>query len=174
MLSGLYWLSGWTVLVYMAFPLVRILFGVQPLANLTAPMFLLHFAPYFAVALSTAALAGAGAYTFGALALANSTFWLHIVASVLTAFGRKGSFKVTPKQGAGARQPGAVVVPLVAVGVLFGVSAYGLARSRDAATFNNAAFALFHMSVLLTGAWPALRPPRERRRATGSLVGEVA
>src|SRR5439155_61484 len=105
LLSGLYWLSGWTVLVYMAFPLVRILFGVQPLAHLTAPEFLLHFAPYFAVALSTAALAGTGAYTFAALALAASTFWLHIVASMLTAAGRKGSFKVTPKQGAAGRQP---------------------------------------------------------------------
>lgn len=174
LLSGLYWLSGWTVLVYMAFPLVRILFGVQPLAHLTAPEFLLHFAPYFAVALSTAALAGTGAYTFAALALAASTFWLHIVASMLTAAGRKGSFKVTPKQGAAGRQPRAVAVPLAAVAVLLGVSVYGLARSRDAATFNNAAFAVFHVSVLLTGAWPALRPPRGRRAGTARLAREVA
>src|SRR5439155_21267 len=116
LLSGLYWLSGWTVLVYMAFPLVRILFGVQPLAHLTAPEFLLHFAPYFAVALSTAALAGTGAYTFAALALAASTFWLHIVASMLTAAGRKGSFKVTPKQGAAGRQSPAAGASAIGAG----------------------------------------------------------
>jgi cellulose synthase (UDP-forming) len=174
LLSGLYWLSGWTVLVYMAFPLVRILFGVQPLAHLTAPEFLLHFAPYFAVALSTAALAGTGAYTFAALALATSTFWLHIVASVLTALGRKGTFKVTPKQGASGRQPRAVAVPLAAVAVLLGVSVYGLARSRDAATFNNAAFAAFHVSVLLTGAWHGLFPSRPRRARAAVLAEEAA
>jgi len=172
LLSGLYWLSGWTIVAYMAFPLVRILFGVQPLAHLTAPEFLLHFAPYFAVALATAALAGAGSYTFGALALASSTFWLHIVASVATALGRKGSFKVTPKQGSGGRQPRAVLVPLAAIAVLIGVSAYGLARIPDPATFNNAAFALFHVSVLLTGAWPALRPPRPRRATLPAQAAE--
>lgn len=174
LLSGLYWMSGWTVLFYMTFPAVRILFGVQPLAHLSAPEFLLHFVPYFAVALSTAALAGTGAYTFGALALAASTFWIHIVASLLTAGRRKGSFKVTPKQGAGGPQPRAVAAPLTAIVVLAGVSVYGLAVSRNAATFNNAAFALFHVSVLLTGAWPALRPPAPRRTTTAQLAGEPA
>jgi cellulose synthase (UDP-forming) len=108
LLSGLYWLSGWTVLFYMAFPLVRILFGVQPLAHLTAPEFLLHFVPYFLIALSTAALAGAGSYTFTALALAAASFWVFITASLLTVARRRGSFKVTPKTGANTRQPRAV------------------------------------------------------------------
>jgi cellulose synthase (UDP-forming) len=174
LLSGLYWLSGWTVLIYMAFPIVRILFGVQPLAHLSAPVFLLHFAPYFVVALTTAALAGSGSYTFGALALASSTFWLHIVASMATLLRRKASFKVTPKQGAGGRQPRAVMVPLVAIAVLIGVSIYGLLHAPDPATFNNVAFALFHVSVLLTGAWAALRPPRPRRTRLQPLSGKAA
>jgi cellulose synthase/poly-beta-1,6-N-acetylglucosamine synthase-like glycosyltransferase len=169
LLSGLYWLSGWTVLVYMAFPVVRILFGVQPLAHLSAPVFLLHFAPYFIVALATAALAGAGSYTFSALALAASTFWLHIAASVATLLGRKGSFKVTPKQGAGGRQPRAVLIPLLAIAVLLGVSLYGLVHQPDPATYNNVAFALFHVSILLTGAWAALRPPRPQRSTLPGL-----
>lgn len=160
LLSGVYWLSGWTVLIYMAFPVIRILFGVQPLAHLTAPEFLLHFAPYFVVALTTAALAGRGTYTFTALALAATSFWLFIVATVLTVARRRGSFKVTPKQGDGRPQPRAVAPALAAVVVLFSASVWGLAHTRDSATFNNAAFALFHICVLLTGAWPALRPPR--------------
>jgi cellulose synthase (UDP-forming) len=160
LLSGLYWLSGWTVLIYMSFPVIRILFGVQPLAHLTAPEFLLHFTPYFLIALSTAALAGAGSYTYSALALAATSFWLFIVASVLTLAGRRGTFKVTPKQGASERQPRAVAPSLAAIAVLIGVSAWGLAHTRDSATFNNAAFALFHVTILLSGAWPALVRPR--------------
>jgi len=160
LLSGIYWLSGWTVLIYMAFPVIRILFGVQPLANLTAPEFLLHFAPYFVVALTTAALAGRGSYTFQALALAATSFLLFIVASVLTVARRRGSFKVTPKQGAGRAQPRAVAPALACVVVLVAVAAWGLANRQDSATFNNAAFALFHVAILMTGAWPALRPPR--------------
>ncbi len=159
LLSGLYWLSGWTVLFYMAFPLVRILFGIQPLAHLTAPEFLLHFVPYFVIALSTAALAGAGSYTFTALALAAASFWVFILASLLTLLRRRGSFKVTPKTGAQSRQPRAVAPALAAVAVLAGVSAWGLVHSRDSATLNNVAFALFHICILLTGLWPALRRP---------------
>jgi cellulose synthase (UDP-forming) len=160
LLSALYWLSGWTILIYMAFPVVRILLGVQPLANLTAPEFLLHFAPYFLVGLTAAALAGRGSYTFSALALAASSFWVFITASVLTATRRKASFKVTPKQGATSRQPKAVIPALAAVAVLVGVSIWGLTQSRDSATFNNVAFAALHVSVLLAGAWPALRRPQ--------------
>jgi cellulose synthase (UDP-forming) len=176
LLSGLYWLSGWTVLIYMSFPVIRILFGVQPLAHLTAPEFLLHFTPYFLIALSTAALAGAGSYTFSALALAATSFWLFIVASVLTLAGRRGSFKVTPKQGSSERQPRAVAPSLAAIAVLVCVSAWGMAHTRDSATFNNAAFALFHVTILLSGAWPALRRPRPDTRGerAPSLASETA
>jgi cellulose synthase (UDP-forming) len=173
LLSGLYWLSGWTVLFYMMFPLVRILFGIQPLAHLTAPVFLLHFAPYFLIALSTAALAGTGSYTFTALALAAASFWVFIVASVLTLARRRGSFKVTPKTGAYTRQPRAVAPALAAVFVLAAVSIWGLARHQDSATFNNAAFALFHICVLMTGCWPALRRPRPAPVAAGRAAGEI-
>jgi hypothetical protein len=54
--------------------------------------------------------------------------------------------------------------------ILVGVSIWGLAHSRDSATFNNAAFALFHVTILLTGAWPALRPPRPARVPGSDVV----
>jgi cellulose synthase (UDP-forming) len=159
-LSASYFLSGWTVLVYMSFPVVRLLTGAQPLAGINAPEFLLHFAPYFAVALTTAALAGAGAYTFAAFALAAASFWIHVLSTVFTVLRRKGSFVVTPKKGAEARQPGAVMPALAVVGILVAVSIYGLIRSQDAATINNVSFALVHVSILMTGCWPALAKPR--------------
>ena len=159
-LSASYFLSGWTVLIYMSFPVIRLLAGGQPIANINAPEFLLHFAPYFAVALTTAAFAGAGAYTFAAFALAAASFWIHILATVYTVLGRKGSFVVTPKKGAGARQPKAVRPALMAVGALVSASVYGLVRHPDAATFNNVSFAAVHVTILMTGCWPALQKPR--------------
>jgi cellulose synthase (UDP-forming) len=158
-LSGLYFLSGWTVLIYMSFPVVRLLGGGQPIGGIDAPEFLLHFVPYYAVALTTAALAGAGSYTFAAFALAAANFWIHVLATVFTVLRRSGSFVVTPKKGAAARQPRAVMPALAAVGVLAAASVYGLARNRDAATINNVSFALFHISILMTGCWAALQKP---------------
>lgn len=160
LLSASYFLSGWTVLIYMSFPVITILTGDQPIAGINAPEFLLHFAPYFAVALTTAALAGAGAYTFSAFALAAANFWIHALATVFTVLKKEGSFVVTPKTGEAVRQPRAVMPALAAVGVLVLVSAYGLLREQDAATINNVSFAAFHISVLMTGCWPALAKPR--------------
>ena len=89
LLSATYFLSGWTLLLYMSLPVVRLLFGVQPLARITADQFLIHFAPYYCGALATVALAGSGTYTFGAFALATSNFWIHIYAT-LGALARRG------------------------------------------------------------------------------------
>ena len=49
---------------------------------------------------------------------------------------------------------------LVVVGILVGVSIYGLIKAQDAATLNNVCFAAVHVSILLTGCWPALQKPR--------------
>jgi cellulose synthase (UDP-forming) len=174
LLSASYFLSGWTVLIYMSFPVIRLLTGGQPIDGIDAPEFLLHFAPYFAVALSTAALAGAGAYTFAAFALAAASFWIHVLATVYTVLRRKGSFVVTPKKGAEARQPGAVMPALAAVGVLAAVSIYGLIRERDAATINNVSFAALHISILLTGCWAALQKPRVSTPESVEPAGAVA
>jgi cellulose synthase (UDP-forming) len=160
LLSAMYFLSGWTVLVYMSFPVVRILTGEQPLAAASADQFLLHFAPYFAGALLTVAVAGAGSYTFAGFALAAASFWVHVVSSLMTILRRRGRFVVTPKQGERRRQPRAVAPALAAVVVLLGVALYGLSHGRSPATLNNVAFAGLHVFVLLSGAWPALSGAR--------------
>jgi cellulose synthase (UDP-forming) len=159
-LSGMYFLSGWTVLIYMSFPVIRLLGGGQPIGGINAPEFLLHFAPYYIVALSMAALAGAGSYTFGAFALSAANFWIHVLATIYTVLRKSGSFVVTPKKGAEARQPGAVMPALAAVAVLVAVSVYGLARNTNASTINNVSFAALHVSILMAGCWAALEKPR--------------
>ena len=182
LLSACYFLSGWTLLLYMSLPVIRLLFGIQPLAQITADQFLLHFAPYYCGALAAVALAGWGTYTFGAFALSACSFWIHVQATVGAITRRAARFVVTPKQGIAVRQPRAVAPALVAVAVLVGASAFGLLHDRSAATLNNVAFAALHSSVLLLGALPALRigrsallapdpPVRRKRRRT--LPGPV-
>jgi cellulose synthase (UDP-forming) len=159
LLSGVYWLSGWTLLIYMSFPVVRLLGGGQPIGHIDAPEFLLHFVPYYAVALSMAVVSGAGTYKFSAYALSAANYWIQILATIYTVLRKSGSFIVTPKKGATVRQPRAVMPTLVTVGVLVAVSIYGLVKNRDAATINNVSFAAVHVSILMTGCWAALQKP---------------
>ena len=174
LLSGVYFLSGWTVLIYMSFPVVRLLGGGQPLGGIDAPVFLLHFVPYFTVALTVAAVAGSGSYTFAAFALSAANFWIHVLSTVFTVLRRTGSFVVTPKKGAEARQPAAVMPALVAVGVLVAACIYGLIHNPDAATINNVSFAAVHVSILMTGCWAALQKPRAPAAEAFEPVGAVA
>jgi hypothetical protein len=51
---------------------------------------------------------------------------------------------------------------------------YGLARDRDAATINNVCFAAVHVSILLTGCWPALAKPRIENPESPELVEVMA
>lgn len=169
LLSSLYFLSGWTALIYMSLPVVRILTGEQPVAAATADAFLLHFAPYFALALTTVAVAGAGTYRFAAFAVATASFWIHVTAALMTLARRRGSFVVTPKTGSGSWQPLSVWPALLAMLVLLLSAAWGLARSQDAGMVNNVAFAVMHLSVLGTGVAWALRPAALARRAAAGL-----
>jgi cellulose synthase (UDP-forming) len=170
LLSSMFFLSGWTVALYMAFPIIRILTGAQPLAGTTADQFLLHFAPYFCVSLGAVAVAGAGRYTFDAFALLIANFWVHIVSTLFVLLRRKGRFVVTAKRGRAEAQPTTVIPALAVVGVLGFSIAWALARTLTAATVNNVAFAVLHLSVLLIGAWPAL----VGRRAAGVPMAEPA
>ena len=156
LLSASYFLTGWTVFAYMSFPVIRIATGEQPLAEASADQFLLHFAPYFGLALFTVATVGSGSYTFRAFALQSASFWIHVQATLRVILRRPGKFVVTPKQGALVRQPRAVIPALLAIAALVGAAVYGLIVDRSPATLNNVAFAALHVTVLMTGAWPAL------------------
>lgn len=165
LLSASYFLSGWTVLVYMALPVIRILTGAQPLAQASADQFLAHFAPYFGMALLAVGVAGAGAYTFGAFALGFASFFVHVHALAATVLGRAGRFVVTPKQGRRGVQLRPVLAPLTAMAVLAGAAVWGLARETTPAMLNNVAFAMLHLGVLAAGVRPALVPARAAARA---------
>ncbi|HEY3671387.1 MAG TPA: glycosyltransferase family 2 protein [Acidimicrobiia bacterium] len=157
LLSASYFLTGWTILVYMALPVVRILTGAQPLAGASADQFLVHFAPYFATALLTVATVGGGGYTYAAFCLATASFWIHVQATLTSVFRRRQRFVVTPKRGSDRRQPRAVLPALFAMAVLFLAVVVGLARAWTPAMLNNVSFAALHLIVLGTGVAPAFR-----------------
>lgn len=155
-LSSMFFLTGWTYLIYMTLPVVRIIGGEQALASATADQFLAHFAPYFAASMLTVAVAGQGSYSFAAFALMESSFWIHVSSTLKALMRIRGRFVVTPKAGRSGRQPTTVLPALVALLVLGAAAVDGLLHSRSPSTLNNVAFAALHISILLTGLWPAL------------------
>jgi cellulose synthase (UDP-forming) len=165
LLSSMYFLSGWTVLLYMSLPVIRIFTGSQALAQASADQFLLHFAPYFVFALGAVARAGMGAYTFGGFSLAAANWWVHVVSSLRALLRRPGQFVVTPKQAGAHWQPRAVWPSLVAIAVLVSAAVYAVVGSRSPSTLNNAAFALVHTAILSCGVGPALRWRRRGRHS---------
>ena len=158
--SATFFLSGWTLLVYMALPAIRLAFGVQPIAGVSSNEFLLHFVPYFVACISTVVVASGGAYTFAAFALTAATYGAHLRSLLLSVLGRHGRFVVTPKRGTAGRQVRPVSAAVAAVAVLVLAIVVGVLRSPDPGTLNNAAYGLIHVAVLLSGAWPALARPR--------------
>lgn len=156
LLSGLYFLSGWTFIVYLSLPLLRLGTGVSALAPVGADSFLLHFAPYFGASILSVAVASRGAYTFGAFTLAAANFGVHVRSALLVLLRRKGSFVVTPKHGVGGRQLKAVRPTIVALAALATALVLGLAQDSSPGNINNMAYAGIHLVVLVCGAWPAL------------------
>ena len=175
LLSALFFLTGWTYLVYMLLPVVRILGGEQALAGATANQFLAHFVPYFCASMLTVAVAGQGTYSFAAFALMEASFWIHVGAALRALTRTRTSFVVTPKVGSERPQPRAVWPALLALGVLTLTAFDGLLHSRSPGTLNNVAFAGLHISVLLAGVWPAVLGIRRsesvnHRQADGRLA----
>jgi cellulose synthase (UDP-forming) len=165
LLSASYFLSGWTVMVYIALPVIRIVTGLQPISSGAADGFLAAFAPYFALAIATVASVGGGAYTFAAYSLAASTFWIHVRATWDAVRRRPSRFVVTPKRGGSDRQWKAAAPTLAVIAVLVGAALFGAARSRDPATLNNVAFVFLHICVLSHGIATAVLPSLARRPA---------
>jgi cellulose synthase (UDP-forming) len=158
LLSASYFLTGWTVAVYISLPVVRIFTGAQPIADASAETFLVAFAPYFGLALVAVASVGGGAYSYSAYALAASTFWVHIHASCKALFRRPSRFVVTPKDASSDRQWRAAAPALAVLGVLALTIVVGLLKDTSAGTLNNVALAGFHMAVLAHGVSTAIVP----------------
>jgi len=168
LLSAAYWLTGWTLLVYMTFPIVRILTTEQPITVPSAEQFLSYWAPYFFAGMITVAVAASNGYSYGAFAVSSACFWVHIVATILTVLRRRGTFAVTPKTASDRRQLRPVLAPILACAALFGVAVYGLTRNQSPGMVTNVAFSAVHIFVLGCGVAVLLRRPRSSGSAPAS------
>jgi len=172
--SGIYFLSGWTVLVYATLPILRLLFGLQPIGPVGTDTFILHFGPYFVASLTTVAVASGGTFTFSAFALNAATFGVHVRSTARVLFRRRGRFVVTPKHGASGRQLRPVSLAIAYISALSLSVLIGLVRDPDPSTMNNVAYAGLHIVVLTAGAWPALVGKRERQPVLYAVDAEKA
>ena len=147
-----YWLTGWTLLVYLSLPVVRLVFDA-PVLVASANSFVVHFLPYFLLAIVSLGRFTIGAYSINGLALNWGCFWVHVRATVAVLAGRPGSFAVTPKHA----RPGVmwrVMTPnLVVAGVLLAACGYGLAQGVTPAVLGNVSFALLDagLATLVVG-----------------------
>lgn len=158
-----YWLTGWTILVYLSLPLVRLAFGWQPIDS-SASAFATHFLPYFLVAIINLGRFGNGGYSLAGLAMNWGSFAIHVRATLTVVLGQRIGFAVTPKR-ARAGVPWRALAPnLLAAGVLVAASVGALARGIDPATFNTVVFAL--VGAVLVG----LIVPFALRQARGVKV----
>jgi cellulose synthase (UDP-forming) len=154
--SCLFFLSGWTILLYLSLPSLFIFTGAQPFSVSTASQMLLYFAPYYIVSLVVVAVAGGGSYTFEAYCMYIGNFWIHIAATIYVLTGSKMVWVVTAKQSSQRREPGSVVPALVTLGILALTAVYGIASGFTSAVANNLTFAAVYVAVILFGIWPAL------------------
>lgn len=174
LLSATYFLTGWTTAVYLLMPIAYLFFGFQPLDPVGVQTFLLAFTPYIVLSLATVATLGAGSYTFAAYSLAVSTFWIHLGATLRLFFRGQGRFVVTPKRGSSRRQWRPALPTLVVIAALIGATTFGLARSIDPGTLNNAAFALMHVAILTSGIAVAIVPNLAVNARPKEAIGEDA
>jgi cellulose synthase (UDP-forming) len=151
-----FFLTGWTILLYVSLPAIRILTGAQPFNGSTSSEMLLYFAPYYAISLVAVAAAGGGSYTFEAYCLFIANFWIQIVATVYVVTGTKLAWVVTSKEKHQGREPGSVIPALVVVVFLGLTVVLGFVDGFNSSVANNMAFALLYAVVITVGMWPAL------------------
>jgi cellulose synthase (UDP-forming) len=151
-----FFLTGWTILLYLSLPVIFIFTGAQPFNGSTSTEMLLYFAPYYIISLIIVAAAGGGSYTFEAYCLYIANFWIQIAAAIYVITGSKMVWVVTAKQSSQRREPGSVFPALVILGILAVTAVYGIATGFTPAVANNLAFAAMYAAILLFGIWPAL------------------
>ena len=167
-----YWLTGWTVLVYLSLPALRLVFGWQAL-DAQADEFAVHFLPYFLVAILNLGRFTNGAYTLAGLAMNWGSFAIHIRGTLRALAGRPGGFQVTPKRATRAPVWRRYVPNLVAIALLVVASVVGLARGMNPAGFNNVTFAA--IDAVLVGSIAAFGALQNRRlgRGLAPVVGVI-
>ncbi len=174
-----YWLMGWTVLVYVSLPVVRLLFGWQPVDD-SGATFAVHFLPYFLISVVNLSRFTAGGYSLRGLAMNWGSFHIQVRSTIRVLVGQRIGFAVTPKRAVSGRAWRGLAPNLVVAGILIGAATYGIARGVNAASFNNAMFALVDAALVVSIVGFAQMQSRRPQAATTAepqitpLVGNPA
>jgi hypothetical protein len=165
-----YWLMGWTVLVYLSLPVLRLLFGWQPVTG-SSGEFLVHFLPYFTVSVLNLGRFTTGGYSFAGLAMNWGSFAIQIRATLGVLLGRNRGFAVTSKRAL-AGVPWRVLAPnILALSAILTAILVGTLTSLTPSVLNNVTFALLHAALIGTIVVFALVQARGgSRRRTGELA----
>ena len=168
-----YWLTGWTILVYLSLPIARLVFGLPVLVDPTGA-FAVHFLPYFLIAVVGLGRMTGGEYTWRALVLNWGSFTVGVRATLAVLLRRQGGFAVTSKRALQGT-PWELLWPnALAAAALIAASAYALARDPSPPVLGNVSFAVMGVALITPilgfAAWQA----RRARRGAAALPGDPA
>ncbi len=151
------YLSGFTAVIYIAAPIIYLLFGVLPVDSLSTEFFI-RFIPFMLINQVLFAVAGRGAKTWRGQQYSLAMFPTWIKACTTAArnvwFGRPLGFAVTPKVKEGNSRDWHLIRPqLIAMGLLAAAAVVGIARlalglNEPIGTLVNVAWVVFDLVLL--------------------------
>ncbi|MBI5230608.1 MAG: glycosyltransferase [Coriobacteriales bacterium] len=164
-LGFMFWFTGWIYLIYLALPVLFLVFGFRPIQ--VPNDYPLRFIPYVLIALATIAYAADFGLRFDGLRFTLASFPVQLKSLISTFFGGKSKFVVTPKKaGKVALRP---ILPIIFTMIVLVFSAiYGLMRlGPDPSVFNNIAWIIGHIIILQGFVFLTFNPER------APVVGEA-
>ncbi|SDQ33844.1 glycosyltransferase family 2 protein [Leucobacter chromiiresistens] len=152
------YLSGFTAVVYLAAPVIYLVFGVMPVTAWSVDFFA-RFLPYFLVnqALFLVVARGMRTWRGQQYSLALFPVWIRACCTALANvwFGRSLSFAVTRKDGRDPRGvpwreiwPQLTAMAVLAVGLILGLVRLGIGTADGTGTLVNTAWVLYDLVVL--------------------------
>ena len=168
-----YWLTGWTILVYLSLPIARLGFGLPVLVDPTGA-FAVHFLPYFLIAVVGLGRMTGGEYTWRGLVLNWGSFFVHVRATLAVLLRRPGGFAVTSKRPL-TGTPWALLWPNVLAGAaLIAVCTYALAGDPSPSVLGNVSFAVMGVALVTPVVGFAVGQARRARTLDTSTAAVTA
>ena len=157
------YLSGVSVLVYIALPCIFLLLGVQTVRLTTSDDFIAHFLPYIFLTVFIFVRSLDGHLRLRSVQVSFGLFPVHLSALASAIVGRRIGFAVTPKVAQGGSAYVLVIPQLAAIALSLISIPVGLHRVVDASAVTNSCWALFNIAMLAGIV----------RAASGQRVAEV-
>lgn len=142
------YLSGVSVLVYIALPCIFLLFGVQTVKLTNSDDFIAHFLPYIFLTVFIFVRSLDGHLRLRSVQVSFGLFPVHLSALLSAIGGRRIAFAVTPKIAQGGSAYVLVIPQLAAIALSLISIPVGLHRDVDASAITNSCWALFNIAML--------------------------